>query len=482
MTKARFHLAAFETSRHGGRFHAVPPETVAGWNRPDAEEATLTVEADRRRQRVTGFGGSFTDASAYLVHQLSPAQRRRIMEAYFHEDGAHYSLTRTHMNSCDFSRFHYSYAPVEGDVDLVHFSIHPDREYLLPMIREAQAISTDGFKVIASPWTAPPWMKDNHAWIGGRLKPEMQPTWANFFVKHAQAYAVEGVEIWGYTVENEPHGNGDNWESMLYSPREMTDFVEQHLGPTLEANGLGHIHVLGYDQNREGLDEWVSVMYPSTHFAGTAVHWYESTVDHFPDALDRAHAAAPDKFLIQTEACCDAQVPVWQDDDWYWRAEATDWGYTWREPEKKHLHPKYAPVHRYARDLIGCLNHWVDGWIDWNLVLDRQGGPNWFENWCVAPVIVHPERDEVYFTPLYDVMCHFSKFLRPGSTVLGSTCSDNDVVAVAAETPDGAHAIVCFNPGDAPRALRIEGLADEAFSVVVGAQTLQTLLLKPFES
>ena len=482
MSIERFHLAAFETSRHGGRFHAVPQEAIAAWNQPVADEATLRVDVDQRKQRVTGFGGSFTDASAYLVYQLSPTQRQRILEAYFHEDGAHYSLTRTHMNSCDFSRFQYSYAPVEGDVDLVHFSIHPDREYLLPMIREAQAISTDGFKVIASPWTAPPWMKDNRAWVGGRLRPELRPTWANFFVKHAQAYAAEGVSIWAYTVENEPHGNGDNWESMLYSPEEMTDFVEQYLGPTLEANGLGHLHVLGYDQNREGLDEWVSVMYPSKHFAGTAVHWYESTIDHFPDALDRAHEAAPDKFLIQTEACCDAQVPVWQDDDWYWRAEATDWGYTWREPEKKHLHPKYAPVHRYAQDLIGCLNHWVDGWIDWNMVLDRQGGPNWFENWCVAPVIVDPERDEVYFTPLYDVMCHFSKFLRPGATVLGSTCSDLDVVAVVAETPDGSHAIVCFNPSDSPRTLRIEGLAAEAFRVVVGAQTLQTLLLKPLES
>ena len=482
MSIERFHLAAFETSRYGGGLHAVPQETIADWDRPVANEATFHVHLNDRRQHVTGFGGSFTDASAYLVHQLSPAQRQRILEAYFHEDGAHYSLTRTHMNSCDFSRFHYSYAPVEGDVDLVHFSIHPDREYLLPMMRAAQAVSTDGFKVIASPWTAPPWMKDNGAWVGGRLRPELQPTWANFFVKHAQAYAAEGVPIWGYTVENEPHGNGGNWESMLYSPQEMTDFVEQHLGPTLEANGLGHLHVLGYDQNREGLDEWVPVMYPSTYFAGTAVHWYESTIDHFPDALDRAHEAAPDKFLIQTEACCDAQVPVWQDDDWYWRAEATDWGYTWREPEKKHLHPRYAPVHRYARDLIGCLNHWVDGWIDWNLVLDRQGGPNWFENWCIAPVIVDPEHDEVYFTPLFDVMCHFSKFIRPGATVLGSTCSDNDVVAVATETPDGSYAIVCFNPGEAERTLRIEGLTTEAFRVVLGAQTLQTLLLKPLES
>ena len=181
----------------------------------------------------------------FLVHQMSPAQRQRILEAYFHEDGACYSLTRTHMNSCDFSRFHYSYAPVEGDVDLKHFSIDPDREFLIPMMQAAQAISKDGFHIIASPWTAPPWMKDNNAWVGGHLRPEMQPTWAQFFVKYAQAYAEEGLPIWGFTVENEPHGNGDNWESMLYSPEQMTEFVQLHLGPAVEGIWPGTPQMFG---------------------------------------------------------------------------------------------------------------------------------------------------------------------------------------------------------------------------------------------
>ena len=206
-------------------------------------------------------------------------------------------------------------------------------------------------------------------------------------------------------MENEPHGNGNNWESMLYSPDEMTEFVREHLGPALEQGGLDDLKILGYDQNRRaGLDEWTASMYrdaeSAKYFAGTAIHWYESTYEVFGDDLDRAHDAAPNKLLIETEGCIDAEVPVWQDDDWYWQKEATDWGFTWREEDKKYLHPKYSPVHRYARDIIGCLNHWVAGWVDWNMVLDRQGGPNWFKNWCIAPVIVDPEQDEVYFTPL----------------------------------------------------------------------------------
>ena len=480
MTDAKRKKAVYETSRRGGRFHAIPQDTLAQWDAMEAEDVRILVHADQRKQTIEGFGGSFTDASAYLVHQMSPEQRQRIIEAYFAPAGANYSLTRTHMNSCDFSRFHYSYAEVEGDMELEHFSIAQDLEFLFPMIQSAQAISKDGFQVIASPWTAPPWMKDNNDWVGGKLLPEMQPTWAQFFVKYAQASEAEGIPLWGFTVENEPHGNGNNWESMHYSPDEMTEFVRDHLGPALEASGLGHLNVLGYDQNRAGLDEWTASMYRDSasakYFAGTAIHWYESTYDYFPDDLDRAHEAAPEKLLIETEGCIDAEVPVWQDDDWYWQKEATDWGFTWREEEKKYLHPKYAPVYRYARDIIGCLNHWVNGWVDWNMVLDRQGGPNWFKNWCIAPVIVDPEQDEVYFTPLYDVMCHFSKFIRPGATVLASECTDEELMAVAVETPDGDHVLVCFNPGDSPRTVRIEGLSED-IRIVLDAQAIQTIVL-----
>jgi len=116
---------------------------------------------------------------------------------------------------------------------------------------------------------------------------------------------------------------------------------------------------------------------------------------------------------------------------------------------------KYAPVNRYATDIIGCLNNWVDGWVDWNMVLDRQGGPNWFKNWCTAPVIVDAEKDEVYFTPLYYTMAHFSKFMRPGAVKIGCKISNTDLMATAVRNPNGAIALVVFNPTEAEKALEI---------------------------
>ena len=447
----------------------------------DENPVLITLNPVEKFQTITGFGGSFTESSAYLLNRLSVANRKKVLNAYFSEEGANYSLTRTHIASCDFSLSNYTYAKVENDKLLKDFSIEEDRNDLIPMILDAKAISKEGFKIIASPWTSPPWMKDNKKYVSGKLLPEFNDSFALYFSKYLEAYKKEGINIWGVTVINEPHGNGNNWESTLFSPKEMTNFVQNHLGPKFEKDGWADIKILGYDQNRAGLQEWVDEMFKdektSKYYAGTAIHWYESTYDYFPDALQYAHKKAPNKYLIQTEACVDSEIPHWNDDAWYWKKEATDWGWDWASEKDKHLHPKYAPVNRYATDIIGCLNNWVDGWVDWNMVLDKQGGPNWFKNWCVAPVIVDTEKDEVYLTPLYYTMAHFSKFMRPGAVKIGCTINHKDLVTTAVKNPDGTIAIVIFNPTSEKHNLEIK-LNNKTKIISIDGNALQTIIIK----
>lgn len=473
-TETKLQVAVYETSAAGAQL------SVKTEFNPEVSASVIRILPKQKFQTITGFGGSFTESSAYLLSKLSSAKRKEVLEAYFGDSGAKYSLTRTHMNSCDFSLSNYSYAPIAGDTLLENFSVEEDLNDIIPMIKDAMATSSDGFKIISSPWTAPPWMKDNNNYVGGKLLPKYYDTWALFFSKYITAYKAEGIDIWGFTVENEPLGNGNNWESMIFTPQEMNDFVKNHLGPKLKADGHD-AKILGYDQNRDELKNWVEVMYKdqeaAQYFAGTAVHWYASTFDFFPKTLQLAHNAAPDKYLIQTEACVDSEEPKWQDDKWYWTKEATDWGWDWASEEQKHLHPKYAPVNRYARDVIGCLNNWVDGWIDWNMVLDKQGGPNWFKNWCVAPVIVDIETDEVYFTPLYFVMSHFSKFIRPGAVRIGLETSDKDLQVTAAQNPDGSIAVVVFNEGTTTKSFTAEHNG-KSKSITIAAQAIQTLVIQ----
>ena len=443
---------------------------------------TIKINPERRYQKITGFGGSFTEASAYLLNKLSEANRDKILKAYFSEEGANYSLTRTHINSCDFSLSNYAYAKVPGDKTLQYFSIDEDRNDLIPMIKGAQKFSKEGFKIIASPWTAPPWMKDNNDWRGGKLLPEYRQTWALYFSKYIKAYKNEGINIWGITVENEPLGNDKNWESMHFTPEEMRDFVRDYLGPQLEKEGLSNIPILGYDQNRgEELEKWARVMFEdkkaAKYFGGTAVHWYASTYDYFPASLQFTHQLAPDKYLINTESCVDADVPKWKDDNWYWSKEATDWGWDWASEKEKYLHPKYVPVFRYAGDIIGCLNNYVDGWIDWNMVLNKQGGPNWFKNWCTAPVIVDEEKDEVYFTPLYYTMAHFSKFIRPGAVRIGFENPDKELMVTAAKNPDNSVVVIVFNPTDNDKHLKVS-LKNKKINAIISAKAIQTIVIK----
>jgi glucosylceramidase len=260
----------------------------------------------------------------------------------------------------------------------------------------------------------------------------------------------------------------------------MRDFIRDHLGPTLRNADL-ETRILIFDQNRDEVEEWADVILGDPEAAryvwGTAVHWYSSTIDWCGDTLTRVHEKYPSKHLLHSEGCIDAQVPVWQDDDWYWQKEATDWGYDWASPENKHNHPKYVPVYRYARDIIGGLNSWLVGWVDWNIALDTQGGPNLAQNWCCAPVIAKPETDEVYFTPMYYALAQFSKYLRPGAIRIGVENGLPELMVTAVENPDESLAAVILNQGTESREFVLK-VGNKQQKMTIPGEALQTVILQ----
>ncbi len=466
-----------QTSRAGDKLAEIA--TLEFADPKSSERPIIVLDPTTQYQTILGFGGSFTESTAYVLGELSAEKRQEVIEAYFGPKGANYTLTRTHINSCDFSLGNYAYAEVPGDTELEHFTIEEDLDDIIPLIKDSMAVSDSGFKIIASPWTAPPWMKDNHAWNDGSLEPELYPTWALYFSKYIQAYAEQGIDIWGVTIENEPLGNGGQWESMRFTPASMAEFLKDHLGPRFEQDGID-ARILIYDQNRDHLEEWADVILGDPEAAqyawGTAVHWYSSTIDWYPEALNAVHERYPEKALLHTEGTIDAEVPVWQDDDWYWRREATDWGYDWAPEEDKPLHPKYVPAFRYARDIIGGLNSWLVGWIDWNMVLDTRGGPNHAENWCVAPVIAEPETGEVYYTPLYYVLAQFSRYIRPDAVRIGIAESPENLMVTAFRNTDGSIVVALLNQSDSEveYAVILEGRRIETS---IASSAVQTLIL-----
>jgi glucosylceramidase len=419
------------------------------------------------KQTIDGIGTSFTESSAFVLAHLDKKKRQEVMEMIYSENGANFSLTRTHIGACDFTvKGKYSYADVKDDLKLERFSIAPDKEGfnpaehpgikdatydLLPMIKEAIVIKSKQkdkeLRIIASAWTAPWWMKDieeyyisgsqenNWQGTGGSLKKEYIPTYADYIVKYLDVYQAEGVDIWGLTPVNEPHGNNGQWESMHFTPESQNDFVKSYLGPKLKSSTHPDTRLLVYDQNRDGLEHWTDVIFSDPESAqyvyGVAVHWYESTFKVFEEIFERVHNKFPNFAIIHTEGCIDdlgkpapqgILDPVrfkesgwFANDAWWWNDNATDWGYsaTW-EGVIVEDHPIYTPVHRYARNIIVSLDHWAKGWIDWNIVLDQNGGPNHVGNFCGAPIMIDVRSGQVYYTPIFYVLAQFSKTIRPG--------------------------------------------------------------------
>lgn len=472
--ESEYKLAIWQSNAQGDRLLSVPPS---------AERPSLKVKLmpEQKLQVIEGFGGAITESSAHLLSKLPEAQRKAVLAAYFSDTAAAYSIARLHINSCDFSLSSYDYVE-EGDTLLSSFDIAPDRDDIIPIAQEALAFADGDLRFFASPWTASPWMKDNGAWYGGKLLPQYYDVWARYFVKYAQAYADEGLPIWGFTVENEPLGNDANWESMHYSPQEMARFVKQHLAPQLKAANM-EAALMVYDQNRgKELEEWSEVLLSDDSLKdliyGTAVHWYTSTYKWFPESLQATHKLAPSKKIWNTEACVDAEVPHWKEDAWYWQKEATDWGFTWAREEDKADHPKYVPVYRYARDIIGCLNNQVSAWVDWNLVLDRQGGPNHASNWCIAPVIVDTSSAEVYYTPLYTALRHFSAYIKPGGRVISWEADVPEGIHLCAvQNPDGEIILPILNTSSEDQVIEWSLGTEVAGKSRIAAATLQTLVL-----
>jgi glucosylceramidase len=472
----------YQTSRQGERLARLDLKDIA------AEETsrTLTLDPGQSFQTLIGIGGSFTESSAYVISELSAGKRQEVINAYFSPEGAHISLTRTHIASCDFSVRNYTYAPVPGDIDLEHFSIEPDRTYLLPMIKAAQAVEGADFKIVSSPWTSPPWMKTNNTWNGGELKPEFYQTFADYMVNYIQAYEKEGIPIWGLTPVNEPLGNDANWESLHFNPQQMRDYIANHLGPALEAAGID-VSMWIYDQNREDIMlDWADAILGDPEAArfvdGMAVHWYQSTIDVGGDFIDKVYQKYPDKQILHSEGCIDAlgddePIGAWLEDDWYWRPEATDWGKFWAAEEDKIHHPPYRAFYRYTRDLIGGFNHGLVGWIDWNLFLNTRGGPNHARNMCLAPVLVDSGRNEAYFNPLFYSIAHFSKFFRPGAVRIGLSGHDDQFMATAFRNTDGSIAIAVFNLAEEDIAYALVH-GDQSIPILIKGQALQTVILK----
>ena len=421
---------------------------------PLESDTAVFVNPGKRFQTMLGIGGAITDASAEVFSKLGPAKQSEFVAAYYDKDkGIGYSLARTTIHSSDFSSASYTYV-AEGDQALSSFSLEHDRQFRIPLIKQAIAVAGT-LKVFASPWSAPAFMKDNnHMLRGGKLLPEYRDAWARYFVKFIKSYQAEGIPIWGLTVQNEPMAV-QSWESMIFTAEEERDFLRDHLGPVMHAAGLGDKKIIVWDHNRDLMSHRAGVIFSDPRAAkyawGMGFHWYEAWSGGEPmyANVDAVHASYPGKHLMLTEATVEKFNP------------------------ERYQH--WPNAERYGSAMINDFNSGSVAWTDWNILLDERGGPNHVDNFCFAPIHADTRTGELIYTPSYYYIGHFAKFIRPGAQRVSSTSSRSALLTTSYRNPDGRLATVVMNQGDKEIGYTLQLGAAQA-QVSIPAHAIPTLL------
>ena len=379
----------------------IHPVNIEKLTEPNINNNSLVkINKSTERQTLLGFGGSFTEASSSIYSGLDKDKKEEIIEAYFGSSGNRYSMARTHINSCDFSLENYAHVETSGDTELKTFSISRNKKTLIPFIKDALKKTKNEVRIMASPWSPPAWMKTNEQMnFGGKIKEEYKESWANYYCKFIERYETEKIPIWGISVQNEPEAK-QTWDSCIYTAEEERDFIKYYLGPALKNYNLLDKKLIIWDHNRDNMVERARTVLSDPGAAkyvwGTGFHWYCG--DHF-DNVQKVHDEFPDKELIFTEGCQEGGPHIG----------------SWDLGE------------RYATSIINDLNRWTVGWIDWNLILNELGGPNHVKNYCSAPIIVDTGSQEILYQSSYYYMGHFSRFIKPGDTVIDSNCDNENL-------------------------------------------------------
>ena len=391
-----------------------------------AGNQTVTVNEGTTYQQFEGAGASFTDTAAWLINgsgALSAATRNDVMTKLFSpSSGIGLSFLRNPMGASDLARFSYTYDDTCCDIN--DFSLSRDTD-VIALTKQAKSLNPP-LKVMASPWTAPPWMKDNNSYIQGWLKAEDYAMYGQYFAKYIQGYAAQGVHVDYVTPQNEPTCCA-GYPSMQWNTSGIQFFLKNGLFPALHNAGLDTKVLVG-DWNWDTYNTWVAPLLADTairndpNFGGIAWHGYGGNVS----SQTTAHNAYPSVNAYMTEHSGGTWIANQQDED--------------------------------MRNLIDYTRNWDRSWVKWSLAVDQNMGPhNGGCGTCTGLITVHngdSRSGQVDYTVEYYTMGHLTKFVKPGAVRIDST-ANTSVPNVAWKNPDGSKALIAYNATGSTQSVKV---------------------------
>lgn len=377
----------------------------------------IIIDPLTRYQSIDGFGFALTGGSAQHIRHMSAGARAALLQELFSrkEKGIGTSYLRVSIGASDLNDHVFSYddlGPGQTDTDLVHFDLGPDKDDVIPVLKEILAINPR-IKILASPWSPPTWMKDNHDTRGGSLLPAYYEAYAHYFVRYIQAMASYGIRINAITVQNEPLHPGNN-PSLLMLPAQQGEFVKNHLGPAFRRSGI-RTKIIIYDHNADRPDYPMSILSDSAaarYIDGSAFHLYGGDIS----ALSTVHNAFPNKNLYFTEQWVGAPG-------------------NYKRDIGEHI----------DKLIVGATRNWCRNVIEWNLAADPYNQPHTDRGGCDRCLgAVTIDGDSVKRNPAYYIIAHAAKWVVPGSIRL-ATDSSETLPNVAFATPEGKTVLIVLN-------------------------------------
>lgn len=357
------------------------------------ENQLINLYPHVKYQILEGFGGAITDSAGYIFSLMNDEQKKEMLDKYFGKSGLHYRLVRIPIDSCDFSLEHFEADSDETDDMFEKFSFDRVEKYIIPLLDAAIEIYGENLEIMLSPWSPPAYMKTNgERNNGGTLKPEYRQRWADYICRYIEEYRRRGYQITKLTMQNEPKAV-QPWDSCVYTAEEERVFLKDYMYPALIAHHLEDIDIYIWDHNKERAFEWAETIIDedtNKMIKGIAFHWYSG--DHF-ETLDMIRERFPDKELLLSEACI--EYLKFNPNDYIHNAE------------------------KYSHEIIGNFNHGMKTFLDWNIILNEEGGPNHVGNYCDAPFLYDTKNGKLMESNIYGHIWHFSHFIEPGAARIG---------------------------------------------------------------
>jgi len=391
----------------------------------------IAVDTTTTYQSIDGFGFCLTGGSATLINGLAPTQQSTLLQELFATDSTHIGISyiRISIGASDLSATDFTYDDVasgQTDVNLSSFSISSELTDLIPVLKKIIAINPT-IKILATPWTAPVWMKisptGNNGFTAGSLNPTYYGVYANYFVKYIQAMKAQGITIDAVTPQNEPL-NPNNNPSMVVQPVEECNFIKNNLGPQLSAAGLT-TKIIVYDHNTDRTDYPLTILADPAAYAyvdGSAFHLYAGSIN----ALTQVHNQYPAKNIYFTEQYTATTGTFAGDLSWH-----------------------------IANLIVGATKNWSRNVLEWNLATDAAYGPHTNGGCSTCQGALTISGSGISRNVSYYIIAHASKFVRPGAVRIGSP-DETTLPNVAFKNTDGSKVLIVLNSSNTSQTFNIQ--------------------------